>query len=402
MKLRKSVKKAMAQLHIDKLRRNQLKPINTILDERDTLVIAPTSFGKSLIYLIPALAQKTGITIVIEPLIALMHDQVQKLKKLDISAAYLDSTQTTAERKAVVDDLNSGCIKILYIAPERLESDILSLIEENNQIQIVVVDECHCVTTWGNTFRDAYLSIRKHIDALQSRPVIVALSATAIPEDRPRIMDLLSMCDAKIYEMSLYRSNLCFMKKHISGSTNRWKVLRKTLKKYHQNTTIVFCNTIETAEYVAKYLKNHYPKDVAVYHSKSKKYEQEMLSGKKHIIVATSALSMGVDVPNVDLVIHFNMPLSVADYYQMAGRAGREGQHARSILFYNQADYRRNDELLKNIEDNAVRKHMRKQLETMKEICEDEEHCIVNLLLNALGEPHEKSCRYCTNCQKGR
>lgn len=161
MKLRKSVKKAMAQLHIDKLRRNQLKPINTILDERDTLVIAPTSFGKSLIYLIPALAQKTGITIVIEPLIALMHDQVQKLKKLDISAAYLDSTQTTAERKAVVDDLNSGCIKILYIAPERLESDILSLIEENNQIQIVVVDECHCVTTWGNTFRDAYLSIRK-------------------------------------------------------------------------------------------------------------------------------------------------------------------------------------------------------------------------------------------------
>ena len=127
-----------------------------------------------------------------------------------------------------------------------------------------------------------------------------------------------------------------------------------------------------------------------------------MLTGKKHIIVATSALSMGVDVPNVDLVIHFNMPLSMADYYQMAGRAGREGQHARSILFYSQSDYKQNHRLLKDIEDKATRKHTLKQLDLMKEFCEDDERCMVNALLNALGDPYENNCRYCTNCQKGR
>jgi len=192
------------------------------------------------------------------------------------------------------------------------------------------------------------------------------------------------------------------MKKAISESTNRWKTLRKVMKKYHRNTTIVFCNTIETTEHVAKYLKELYPHEVAVYHSKSKKQERDMLSGEKHIIVATSALSMGVDVPNVDLVIHFNMPLSMADYYQMAGRAGREGQHSRSILFYNQTDYRQNHELIKDIEDKAFRKRALKQLDIMKEFCEDDEHCMVNTLLNTLGEPYENTCRYCTNCQKGR
>ena len=180
MKLRKSVKNAMKVLAIDKLRRNQLKPINAILDRHDTMVIAPTSFGKSVIYQIPALAQEDGITVVIEPLIALMHDQVQKLKTLDIPAAYLDSTQSNSERKAVVADLKKGCINILYIAPERLETDILSFIEEFNRIRIIVVDECHCVTTWGSTFRESYLSIGKYIDSLNHRPVIVALSANGV------------------------------------------------------------------------------------------------------------------------------------------------------------------------------------------------------------------------------
>ena len=155
MKIRKSVKKAMHLLRIEKLRRNQLKPINAILDGRDTMVIAPTSFGKSVLYLIPALAQDTGITIVIEPLLALIHDQVHKLRKLDIPVSYLDSTQSKSEQKAVLDDLRKCRVKILYGAPERLETGILSWIEEFSQIKIVVVDECHCVTTWGSTFRDA-------------------------------------------------------------------------------------------------------------------------------------------------------------------------------------------------------------------------------------------------------
>lgn len=127
-----------------------------------------------------------------------------------------------------------------------------------------------------------------------------------------------------------------------------------------------------------------------------------MLSGKKHIIVATSALSMGVDIQNVDLVIHYNMPMSLADYYQMAGRAGREGQHARSILLYDPDDYTENRWLLKQIDDRKARNRALKRLDEMKEFCEDEEQCMVITLLHALGDPHENACRYCTNCQKGR
>lgn len=402
MKIRSNIKQAMETLKIEKLRKNQLKPINAILDGHDTMVIAPTSFGKSLLYLIPALTQDTGITIVIEPLLALIHDQVHKLRKLNISASYLDSTQSKSEQRTVIDDLRKCRVKILYVAPERLEAGILSWIEAFNQIKIIVVDECHCVVSWGDTFRDAYRSIGEYIDSLEYHPVIVALSATAIPEDRPRIMKLLSMRSVKEFAVSLYRSNLSLMKKNVASGYGHLSGLKKCLKKYHRHTTIVFCNTKAAAENVAKALKKIYRSEVMAYHSRCKEQEQDMLSGKKHIIVATSALSMGVDIRDVDLVIHYNMPMSLADYYQMAGRAGREGQHARSILLYDPDDYTENRWLLKQIDDKKARDRALKRLDEMKEFYEDEEQCMAITLLNALGDPRENACRYCTNCQKGR
>lgn len=402
MKIRPNIKQAMEMLKIEKLRKNQLKPINAILDGYDTMVIAPTSFGKSLLYLIPALTQDTGITIVIEPLLALIHDQVHKLRKLGISASYLDSTQSKSEQRTVIDDLRKCRVKILYVAPERLETGILSWIEEYSQIKIIVVDECHCVVSWGDTFRDAYRSIGEYIDSLEHHPVIVALSATAIPEDRPRIMKLLSMRSVKEFAVSLYRSKLSLMKKNVPSGYGHLSGLKKCLKKYHRHTTIVFCNTKAAAENVAKELKKVYRSEVMAYHSRCKEQEQDMLSGKKHIIVATSALSMGVDIRNVDLVILYNMPMSLADYYQMAGRAGREGQNARSILLYNPDDYTENYWLLRQIDDKKARNRALKRLDEMKEFCEDDEQCMVITLLNALGDIHNKACRYCTNCQKGR
>ena len=402
MKIRPNVKQAMETLKIEKLRKNQLKPINAILDGHDTMVIASTSFGKSLLYLIPALTQDTGITIVIEPLLALIHDQVHRLRKLGISASYLDSTQSKSEQSAVIDALRKCQVKILYVAPERLETGILSWIEKYSQIKIIAVDECHCVTTWGSTFRDAYRSIGEYIDSLKYRPVIVALSATAIPEDRPRIMKLLSMRSVKEFAVSLYRSKLSLMKKNVASGYGHLSGLKKCMKKYHRHTTIVFCNTKAAAENVAKELKKIYRSEVMAYHSRCKEQEQDMLSGKKHIIVATSALSMGVDIRDVDLIIHYNMPMSLADYYQMAGRAGREGQHVRSILLYDSDDYTENYWLLRQIDDKKARDRALKRLDEMKEFCEDDEQCMVITLLNALGDSHENACRYCTNCQKGR
>lgn len=402
MKIRPNIKQAMETLKIEKLRKNQLKPINAILDGHDTMVIAPTSFGKSLIYLIPAIIHQDKLTVVIEPLLALMHDQVQKLRSLGIAAAYLDSTQSKSERSAVMEQLRARKLRILYIAPERLETGILPQIEDTSPIGMIVVDECHCVVSWGDAFRDAYRSIGEYIDSLEHRPVIVALSATAIPEDRPRIMKLLSMRKVKEFAVSLYRSNLSLMKKNVPSGYGHLSGLKKYLKKYHRHTTIVFCNTKAAAENVAKELKKLYRSEVMVYHSRCKEQEQDMLSGKKHIIVATSALSMGVDIRDVDLVIHYNMPMSLADYYQMAGRAGREGQHVRSILLYDPDDYTENYWLLRQIDDKKARDRALKRLDEMKEFCEDEEQCMVITLLNALGDSHENACRYCTNCQKGR
>lgn len=255
MKLRSSVKKAMKQLYIKKLKKNQIKPINAILDGHDTLVIAPTGFGKSLLYQIPAVIQENVMTIVIEPLLALMHDQVQKLQSLGISAAYLDSTQSKTKQKAAIDALCDGEVQILYLAPERLETGILSKIEEKNKIGMVVIDECHCVVTWGHTFRESYLTIGEYIDHLKKHPVVVALTATALPEDRPEIIELLSMRKVRTFEMGLYRNNLRFMKRMTFSRKEQLKELKRCLKKYRKHTAIVFCSTIQHAEGVAGELR---------------------------------------------------------------------------------------------------------------------------------------------------
>lgn len=402
MKIRKSVKEAMEQLQTKKLRRNQIKPINSVLDGHDTLVIAPTSYGKSLLYQIPAIIKNKKLTVVIEPLLALIHDQVEKLKALGISADYLDSTQSKSEQKQVIDLLDDGRITLLYIAPERLETGILSQLEQHNKISLVVVDECHCVVSWGYAFREAYLEIGEWINRLKKKPVILALSATAVPEDRPQIVDLLSMEDVKMFEESLYRSNLTFLKRMAPTRKAQQKELKRCMKKYHKHTTIVFCNTKSAVENVAKYLEGLYPDEVMTYHSGKKHQEKAMLMGEKHIIVATSALSMGVDVRDVDLVIHFNMPLSLADYYQMSGRAGREGQRARSILLYNPDDYYTGLALVGDVGDKVLKKQTKQRLDEMKKFCEDKEHCMVRMMLHTLGDTSVKKCRYCTNCQKER
>ena len=404
MKLRKIVKFGMNKLGIKELRRNQIKPINAILDGHDTMVIAPTSYGKSLIYQIPAITMKKSITVVIEPLLALMHDQVKKLCKHDIAAAYLDSTQSKSEQKETIEQLRQGEIKMLYLSPERLNKDILSEIEENNHIGMIVVDECHCVLDWGSTFRKAYLSIGKYVGRLKQHPIMVALSATVATEDRPTIKDLLSMRKAIEFQMPLYRSNLCFMKTQVKTRDAQLKELKKYLRKYHKHTTIIFCNTKRAVKAVAKKLESvkKYRGEVIPYHGEDKTHEKDMMTGQKHIIVATTALSLGVDIPNVDLVIHFNMPHSIAEYCQMSGRAGREGQHARSILLYNPDDYQTNWGMTGEIKDEEARRTARNKLNEMKEFCEDSKRCMVKTMLNALGDEHEGDCRYCTNCQKKR
>lgn len=404
MKIRKEAKSAMKLLQIEKLRPNQLKPINRILDGKDTLLIAATSFGKSIVAQIVAiiLALSNKLTIIIEPLTALSHDQVEKLQSLGISAAHLDSTQSKDKQQRVLKMLKNQELTLLYLSPEKLNPDFIPHELYKNDVGLVVVDECHCVTSWGHTFREDYLHIGNFIDSLQHRPTVLAMTASAPSEDRDEIMELLSMRDAKCITASLYRSNLHFMKCSVASRSEQIKVLKKCMKKFHKHTTIIYCSTKKVVEEIAKRLEKIYPGEVVAYHSQSKKGERDMLSGKKHIIVATSALAMGVSIKNVDLVIHYNMPLSIPDYYQMSGRAGREGQKARSILIYNSSDYHSNRAMLRDIDDPNTRKTVKERLDAMKELCEDSEHCMYSMILAALGEERKTRCRYCTNCQKAR
>jgi len=402
MKICKEIKSAMEQLHIEKLRPKQLKPINRILDEKDTLLIAATSFGKSIIAQIPAIINHDKLTIIIEPLTALSHDQVEKFQNLGIDAEYLDSTQSKAEQQSVLKMLKNRELTILYLSPEKLNPEFIPHEIYRNDVGLVVVDEAHCVTSWGHTFREDYLRIGDFIDSLKHRPTVLAMTASAPPEDRNEIMELLSMRDAECLPTSLYRSNLHFMKHSVTSRSEQLKILKKYMKKFHKLTTIIYCSTKNTVEEVAKRLEKIYPGEVVAYHSRNKKGERDMLSGKKHIIVATSALAMGVSIRDVDLVIHYNMPLSISDYYQMSGRAGREGQKARSILIYNSSDYYCNRYLLEDIDDPNTRKTVMERLDAMKELCADTEHCMYSMILSALGEERKTNCRYCTNCQKMR
>ena len=402
MKIRKEVKTAMERLHVEKLRPNQLKPISRVLDGKDTLLVAATSFGKSLVAQVPAVIDHDKLTLIVEPLTALMHEQVEALQAHGIAAAYLDSTQSKQERSDVLRQLKDRKLTILYLSPERLDPEFIPYEIYANDVGLVVVDECHCVTAWGHTFRGDYLHIGKFIDSLEHRPTVLAMTASAPPEDRKEIMELLSMRDAKCITNSLYRSNLHFMKHSVTSRREQIKVLQKCVRKFHKHTTIVYCSTKKAVEEISKRLEDIFPGEVVSYHSENKKGERDMLSGKKHIIVATTALAMGVSIRDVDLVIHYNMPLSISDYYQMSGRAGREGQKARSILIYNSSDHHSNRAMLENIDDSKTRKAVMARLDAMKELCEDTEHCMYAMILAALGEERKTKCRYCTNCQKGR
>lgn len=418
MKLKGNIKSAMKQLKIETLRKHQIEPINSILDGQDTLVIAPTGSGKSAIFQIPALVmlRQTGSWIlVIEPTISLMEDQVQTLTQKGVRASQISSHHPAESQACVqIDDrwVNIPRVQdqIIYITPERLKDDSFRQAAKRTPPSLVVIDEAHCVLDWGYTFRSSYLKIGKWLSTLKKRPVVAAFTATAPESYHSEICSLLGMEQPNIYVNSLERSNLILIREDCSDQKikHRLSRLKYQLKKYGKDgRVVIYCATRKYVDMVTNYLSKQFPDEVVKCHAymdpeKREKHELNFIHGKKRIMVATTAFGMGVDVPDIRLVIHFNLPLSVIDYYQQIGRAGRDGKKAHCVLLYAEEDQKLNANILcKEDYYEALQQLLLARLDEIIQILTGD-GCIMQQVLTVLGEKKPNTCRHCTNCQRKR
>ena len=387
------------------LKKEQVNAIKDGLDDQDLFMIAPTSFGKSAIFQILAIME-SGLTIVIVPTLSLLHDQVDQLQQRQLSVGALASDCMSYDEFGIQRALKQYGYLILYTTPESLWKLDLSDIP----VSLLVVDECHCVTSWGYGFRAAYLEIGDFLKQLPRRPQVVALTATAPVSDREKIKELLHMKHIKEYEISLYRPKLTFSVYSFVSEEKRQKELKRLLKQYSKSgdgSCIIYCNTRAQTKEIYDLVKKWYPKQVSICHSnlsngERKRNEQAFMSGERRIMVATSAFGMGINKSDVRLIIHYNLPLSIIDYYQQAGRAGRDGGKARCILLYRKSDYDFNRWVIEQNQDPAALEHSLRALDEMKEYADDEKGCMVQRMLLALGEKLDKPCGRCTYCQKAR
>lgn len=415
MKTSLSIQYAQMQLGIVSLRKHQIKPIQSILDHRDTLVIAPTSSGKSAIYQIAALTmaeEKGQWTLVVEPTLSLISDQVQKLKNRKIPAAYITSLNH-AEHRRIYHDLSRGKLSLLYMTPEKVATVDFQIATRDNPPWLVVIDEAHCVLDWGTTFRPDYLELKESIAwmAFQShRPVIAAFTATAPSQEREEIIQSLGMTKPCLFTMSLRRDNIILLKEDCTGCDIKYRLkrLKHYIRKYGSTgQVVVYCSSKKYADLVFNYLDDRFPDKIAKCHAymdpnRRQRNELDFIHGSKRIMVATTAFGMGVDAAAMRLVVHFQLPLSVVDYYQQVGRAGRDGQKSHAVLLYGEEDIPLNQYILRSEQySKSTRSWVDRRLKEMAEIAASDD-CIMRQVVAALGEEDPVNCNHCTNCQKAR
>ncbi len=321
------------------LRIHQLKVLGPLLAGRSVLAVLPTGAGKSLCFQLPAL-MTAGLTLVVSPLISLMQDQVGALRRRGIAAAYLNSLLSADQRRLILDGAVSGCVSILYCAPERLAALVRPLSRAGREVALLAVDEAHCIVEWGNEFRPVYRRLDR-FRYLLGDPVTIALTGSATPGTRSEILQVLRIPHAETVLTSFDRPNLVFQVEHVRDDRERFARVRE-LVRVAEGSSIVYTPTRRLTELVTRALLRMGVR-AAPYHagltpSMRRRVLRAFLSGQAPIVVATSAFGMGIDKADVRRVVHWGPPRTLEGYYQEAGRAGRDGRRSECVLVWHASD----------------------------------------------------------------
>ncbi|MBM7565429.1 DNA helicase RecQ [Paenibacillus sacheonensis] len=382
----------------DSFRKGQSDIIDGLLTGKDTLAILPTGGGKSICYQIPAMLLP-GTSIIVSPLISLMKDQVDALNRLGVPAAFLNSSLDAAAYREVVRQTSQGAYKLLYVAPERLDSGMFESLSSQMHIPLIAIDEAHCVSQWGHDFRPSYRQLAGWIGRLENRPPVAAFTATATPEVSEDIAAMLGLHDPNIFVTGFARTNLTLS---VVTGTDKRKFLRDFVQQRPDQSGIVYTATRKEAEEVCDDL-SRLGIAVGKYHGglnddDRADAQERFRFDENRVMVATNAFGMGIDKPNVRYVIHWQMPGDVESYYQEAGRAGRDGEESECVLLFEPQDVQVQRFLIDRGTGDPDRKTIQlNKLYTMMHYSRTEK-CLLQYIVRYFGEADVPECGKCSNC----
>ncbi|MBQ9448551.1 MAG: ATP-dependent DNA helicase RecQ [Acholeplasmatales bacterium] len=391
---------------LKKLKPEQEEIIDLVMEGKDVIGLLPTGFGKSVTFVIPALMLE-GITIVITPLISLMQDQVKNLKAKGIKADFISSLLDRYEIDSVFYRLQSGKIKILYVAGERLLSQKFLYVISKINVSFIVVDEAHTLL-WSEDFRYSLSKISDFVKKIKIRPRLLALTATATPTTTDKIIDIFGLDHPKIIKINCDRENIFYK---IVRTNNKNKYLSSYIKEHIDEKGIIYCLTINACECVFSFLSS-LGYDVSIYHGKlkneaKKKAYEDFKSGRSNLIVCTNAFGMGIDIPNIRFVIEYDLPASIEDFSQQTGRASRDGKYGEGIILYSEHDIATLEYFIENIyneekndkEIDKIKKEHYHKLDSIISLCISN-RCVHKTVSNYFGFDHKGNCMMCSNCKR--
>lgn len=394
-------------------RPHQSEIVDAALSGRDVLAVMPTSAGKSICYQVPALvlaARSGGLTLVVSPLISLMADQVGALRQAGVAASYLNSTLSAAERASVLHGIASGALTLVYVAPERLDDPAFAETVAARGVALVAVDEAHCISQWGNDFRPSYQRIIEFLGALPARPPVMALTATATRAVRKDIVGALGLVDPFVVIASFDRPNLSFAVSRPRGRAEKDRMLVAFCRQRVERSGIVYCSSRRAVEEVCDELCEE-GLLATRYHAgltpeERDRNQDDFLYDRARVMVATNAFGMGIDKSNVSYVVHYNLPLSLENYYQEAGRAGRDGTKAECLLLYSPGDVHTAEFLLsrgeprEGLTPEQVEALAERDAERLRQMVfyATTTECLRAHILRYFGEEAPAFCGNCGNC----